>query len=213
MCTSTRYLRPSECPTRHSPARRSGTWSCRDRTCRVDRYLRTVVHGLECGSFSERAGVSKTDFDFLVGTWSVQHRRLTDPLDPDCQTWIDFTTVADAHHILDGLGNADQTSGTLPDGTAFHGYSLRLFAPEADEWSIWWASAGRPGVLDDPVRGSFENGIGTFVGPAEHGDRRFLARFRWLDTDTPQPLWVQDFSFDNGGTWAPINWRMTHTRL
>jgi hypothetical protein len=115
--------------------------------------------------------VSKTDFDFLVGTWSVQHRRLTDPLDPDCETWIDFTTVADAHHILGGLGNADQTSGTLPDGTTFHGYSLRLFTPETDEWSIWWASAGRPGVLDDPVRGSFENGIGTFVGPAQHGDR------------------------------------------
>lgn len=156
--------------------------------------------------------VSKTDFDFLVGTWSVQHRRLTDPLDPDCDTWTDFTTVADAHHILGGLGNADQTSGTLPDGTTFHGFSLRLFTPETDEWAIWWASAGRPGVLDDPVRGRFENGIGTFVGPAEHRDLRFLARFRWLDTDTDQPIWVQDFSFDNGETWAPINWRMTHTR-
>jgi hypothetical protein len=88
--------------------------------------------------------VSKTGFDFLVGSWSVQHRRLTDPLDPDCDTCIDFTTVADAHHILGGLGNADQTSGTLPDRTTFHGYSLRLFTPETDEWSIWWASTGRP---------------------------------------------------------------------
>lgn len=50
-------------------------------------------------------------------------------------------------------------------------------------------------------------------GPPNTVTARFLARFRWLDTDTAQPLWVQDFSFDNGGTWAPINWRMTHTRL
>jgi len=156
--------------------------------------------------------VSATDFDFLLGTWSVQHRRLTDPLDPGCTTWVEFETVAEVDSILGGLGTADQTRGTLPDGTSFDGYSLRLYTPEADEWAIWWASSSRPGVLDDPVRGRFDDGVGTFIGPAEHRGTAFLARFRWVDTDGPNPVWEQDFSFDDGATWAPINWRMVHTR-
>ena len=156
--------------------------------------------------------MSATDFDFLVGAWTVRHQRLVDTLDPGCTEWLQFETVADADHILRGTGNTDQTSGTLPDGTEFTGYSLRLYSPEADEWSIWWASTSRPGVLDDPVRGRFEQGVGTFIGEAEHDGVKFLARFQWLDTDTDAPVWQQDFSFDGGSTWAPVNWRMTHRR-
>ncbi|MFB9643286.1 hypothetical protein [Agromyces lapidis] len=156
--------------------------------------------------------MSATDFDFLLGDWSVHHRRLTDSLDPDCTTWDEFESIAEVESILGGLGNADQTRGTLADGTAFDGYSLRLYSPETDEWAIWWASASRPGVLDDPVRGRFVDGVGTFIGPAEHGGIAFHARFRWLDTDGPNPVWEQDFSFDEGVSWAPVNWRMVHTR-
>lgn len=43
--------------------------------------------------------------------------------------------------------------------------------------------------------------------------RTILARFRWLDTDSPHPRWEQDFSFDDGSTWEPVNWVMTHTRI
>ena len=59
---------------------------------------------------------SRHDFDFLMGTWSVHHHRLVSPLDPTCTEWVEFNSVATAHPILDGLGNADDTSGTLPDG-------------------------------------------------------------------------------------------------
>jgi hypothetical protein len=156
--------------------------------------------------------VSRTDFDFLLGPWTIRHERLTDRMDPNCTTWEQFDSVTDMHHILGGFGNAEETSGLLPDGTAFEGYSLRLHSPQSDEWAIWWAASNRPGVLDDPVRGRFENGVGTFVGPADYDGVEFTARFRWLATSTPHPIWEQDFSFDGGATWAPVNWRMTHTR-
>ena len=78
-----------------------------------------------------------------------------------------------------------------------------MYSPENDEWAIWWAASSRPGVLDDPVRGRFENGVGTFVGAGEYEGVDFLARFQWLDTDTPNPVWQQDFSFDDGQSWAP----------
>jgi hypothetical protein len=38
------------------------------------------------------------------------------------------------------------------------GFTLRLYDPHADEWAIWWASKARPGVLDHPVRRSFDGG-------------------------------------------------------
>lgn len=103
-------------------------------------------------------------------------------------------------------------SDTLPDGSVYVGYSLRLYVSRRDEWLIWWASKARPGVLDEPIRGSFTNGDGVFVGPAEHDGREFLARFRWIDTTGPNPVWEQDFPFDAGSSWEPVNWRMTHCR-
>ena len=96
--------------------------------------------------------MSRTDFDFLLGPWIIRHERLTDRMDPDCMTWEEFDSVTDMHPILGGLGNAEETSGLLPDGTAFEGYSLRLYSPESDEWAIWWAAsqpsgrARRPGA-------------------------------------------------------------------
>lgn len=65
-----------------------------------------------------------TDFDFLHGSWDVQHDKLIDPFGP--------------------------ADGPVP-------------------------VPGHPGVLDDPVRGSFADGVGEFVGPADHDGRRYLA--------------------------------------
>ncbi len=156
---------------------------------------------------------SRHDFDFLMGTWSVHHHRLVNPLDPTCTEWVEFNSVATAHPILDGLGNADDTSGTLPDGGRFSGHSLRLYDPSRDIWRIWWASISQPGVLDPPVEGRFTDGVGTFEGPFEQDGRTIVARFCWRETHSLEPVWEQDFSFDGGRTWAPINWTMTHTRV
>ena len=157
--------------------------------------------------------MSASDFDFILGRWAVRHERLADPFDPECTTWTTFETSSDVAPILGGLGTADETVGTLDDGRAFNGFTLRLYSPDADEWAIWWASAANPGVLDDPVRGRFHDGVGTFVGPGERDGIPFLARFHWIQTATEHPAWEQDFSFDGGETWAPINWRMVHTRV
>ncbi|MFC7495317.1 MULTISPECIES: hypothetical protein [unclassified Nocardioides] len=156
--------------------------------------------------------MASSDFDFLTGSWHVDHEKLVDPFGPADGATVRFRSEATVWPILDGLGNADETRGTLPDGSSFVGFSLRLHEPDADQWQIWWASKARPGVLDDPVRGGFTGDEGVFVGPAEHDGREFLARFRWLDTSGDHPVWEQDFSFDDGRSWEPVNWRMVHTR-
>jgi hypothetical protein len=156
--------------------------------------------------------MAASDFDFLIGSWQVEHEKLLDPFGPSDGPRVRFRSEATVWPILDGLGTADETRGTLPDGSAFVGFSLRLYEPDSDEWQIWWASKARPGVLDAPVRGSFAGEEGVFVGPAEYAGREFLARFRWTAIAGPHPVWEQDFSSDGGSSWGPVNWRMVHTR-
>ncbi len=153
-----------------------------------------------------------TDFEFLYGDWVIEHHKLADQFDPACTEWLEFTTRATAAPILDGFGNQDSTEGTLPDGRRFCGHSLRLFEPATATWRIWWASLASPGLLDEPVEGRFEDGTGVFVGPFEHDGRTLLARFRWLTADPDRPVWEQEFSWDDGRTWGPVNWRMSHHR-
>jgi hypothetical protein len=152
------------------------------------------------------------DFDFLFGTWLVHHRKRVNPFDPADGRWVEFDTVAKARPVLGGIGNVDETTGDLPGAGSFVGMSLRLYEPAADRWGIWWASTSAPGVLDAPVYGRFENGVGEFVGEATRDGVPFLQRFRWLEVGTPHPTWEQQFSFDGGETWDGVNWRMEHTR-
>ncbi|MCL2515876.1 MAG: hypothetical protein FWD85_10605 [Microbacteriaceae bacterium] len=156
--------------------------------------------------------MASSDFDFLFGEWRVHHHKRVNPFDPADDHWVEFDTLTGARPTLSGLGNIDETTGELPGSGPFTGMSLRLYDPAADRWGIWWASTGAPGVLDAPVYGRFEHGVGEFVGAAEHRGIPFLQRFRWLDVETPSPVWEQQFSFDGGATWDGVNWRMEHTR-
>ena len=93
-----------------------------------------------------------TDFDFLPGRWDVRNRRLIDMLDP-AATWEEFDATSDAEAMLGGVGNLDHFHAA-----GYEGFSLRLYDPEADLWRIWWSSTARPGRLDPPVEGRFEDG-------------------------------------------------------
>ncbi|RSM69778.1 hypothetical protein DMB66_10370 [Actinoplanes sp. ATCC 53533] len=153
-----------------------------------------------------------TDFDFLMGHWAVHHHRLADVTDRDGTEWIDFDSVGRAWPVLGGLGNVDTVSGTMPDGRSLEGMTLRLYDPGADRWRIWWSSTAVPGRLDPPVEGRFRDGRGVFLGEDEIGGKPALVRFLWSAMTPSSARWEQDFSFDGGTTWDPVNWIMTFTR-
>jgi len=153
-----------------------------------------------------------TDFDFFMGQWAVHHHRLADVTDRDCTEWIDFDSVGRAWPVLGGLGNVDTVSGTMPDGRSLEGMTLRLYDPEADLWRIWWSSTTSPGRLDPPVEGRFRDGRGVFLGEDEVGGKPALVRYLWSAMTPTSARWEQDFSFDGGTTWDPVNWIMTFTR-
>lgn len=151
---------------------------------------------------------SATDFDFFMGRWKVRNRYLRERLRGSTD-WEEFEARSVARPLLGGLGNEDEFRTDFEGG--FIGMSFRFFDPEAERWSIYWADSRRPGVLDPPVFGGFENGAGVFEGTDVLDGTPVAVRFTWTDVDTPAPRWEQAFSADGGETWE-TNWVMEFAR-
>lgn len=154
-------------------------------------------------------GSTINDFDFLMGSWHIRHRRLKERL-AGCQDWEIFEGTCTARHILGGSGNLDDNLLELPSGS-YRAVTLRTFSPATGLWSIWWLDGRRPTKLDTPVIGSFEDGVGTFFADDMLAGTPIRVRFRWTRTDTAAPHWEQAFSADNGVNWED-NWTMEFSR-
>ena len=150
-----------------------------------------------------------TDFDFFIGEWKVNHRRLKNRL-AGCQDWETFTGETSVRKILGGFGNIDDNLIDLP-GDPYRAVSLRSFDAAAGTWSIWWLDGRHPHRLDTPVIGRFEKGTGTFLAVDHLNGRPIRVRFLWTRTDTNAPRWEQAFSADGGETWE-TNWYMDFER-
>ena len=158
------------------------------------------------GPFHARDGAE--GFDFFIGDWTVRHQRLKRRLVGDSD-WVVFGGRSTMRKILGGLGNLDENVIDLPGG-AYEAITLRLFDPVDALWSIWWVDGRRPG-LEPPVRGRFENGVGTFQGDDVHEGRPVLARFIWSDITAVSAHWEQALSTDGGASWE-TNWLMDFQR-
>ena len=154
-----------------------------------------------------RVQPSANDFDFWMGRWKVQNRRLRARL-AGSDEWEEFEATSVAHPILGGLGNEDEFR-TDHDG-GFIGMSFRFFDPVKRRWSIYWADSRRPGELDPPVFGTFSGDTGVFEGRDVFEGRPILVRFIWSGITTRTPRWEQAFSADDGATWE-TNWIMDFT--
>ncbi|MEO8803481.1 MAG: hypothetical protein ABI304_12315 [Rudaea sp.] len=147
------------------------------------------------------------DFDFLHGHWRIANERLKQRL-VGCSEWETFEALGECRPVLGGIGNVD--SFDTQWGGGYRGMSLRLFDVRAQRWSIYWAS-DRDGVLEPPVVGHFENGVGTFEGVDTHEGQSVIARFLWSEITPTSAHWQQTFSADGGSTWE-TNWHMRMTR-
>ena len=149
------------------------------------------------------------DFDFLVGDWNVEHKRLEYRL-ANCETWISFSGTCRAFALMGGSSNVDDNVLHLPNDS-YKAVTLRVFDPRQGLWSIWWID-GRANQLDTPVRGVFEGGVGTFFADDTFEGRKIRVRFLWCDITADSARWEQAFSIDGGSTWE-TNWTMKFSRV
>ena len=146
------------------------------------------------------------DFDFLIGNWRVQHRRLQTRL-AGCTSWDTFEGSTSVQKVLGGQANIDDNWLNLPGG-AYRALTLRSFDAGSGLWSIWWLDGRLPGQLDVPMVGRFEAWLGSFFAEDKLNGQDIRVRFLWTPrSDLGHPRWEQAFSIDGGGSWES-NWVM-----
>ena len=145
------------------------------------------------------------DFDWEIGEWTTQLRRLQRPLSGST-TWVEYQGTTVVRPVLGGA-NLVELSVEGPAGR-IEGVSLRLHDPDARQWSLNFAGGG---VLSPPVFGEFRDGRGVFFGRDTWAGRAILVRFVISDVTTDSARFEQAFSDDGGETWE-VNWIAVDTR-
>ena len=149
------------------------------------------------------------DFDFIIGKWRVNHRRLKARL-CGCDEWLEFEGLSETRKVLGGFGNLEDNYLAFSEG-AFHAVALRSFDRQSEQWTIWWLDGRNPGEIDKPVVGRFVGTTGVFYADDVLNGKPIKIRFTWSALQPDLPRWEQAFSADGGTTWE-TNWTMDFTR-
>ena len=148
------------------------------------------------------------DFDFLVGTWDVKNRWRKDFLDPSADWMEEFPSVLTSTTHLDGWANFSES--TYPT-RGFGAVTFRMYDPDTELWSDYWAAHRHPGLITEPVIGRFTDGRGEFHGTDVQDGVPVQVRFIWTDISHDSAQWEQAMSTDDGKTWVS-NWTESLTR-
>jgi hypothetical protein len=149
------------------------------------------------------------DFDFEIGRWKTELRRLRKPLTGSSE-WVLYSGTTTVTKIWGGKANLVELDVEGPAGR-LQALSLRLYNPETREWTLNFAnSAG--GTLGVPSVGGFRDRRGEFYSHEPFAGRTVLVRFVISDIRADSVRFEQSFSADGGRTWEP-NWIAIDTRL
>jgi hypothetical protein len=157
--------------------------------------------------FAQRGG--QHDFDWEIGSWKTQLKRLQRPLSGST-TWLEYEGTTEVRKVLDGRANLVELKVAGPAGR-IEGLSLRLYNPEARQWSLNFANASN-GMLTTPSVGEFKDGRGEFYNQDTYNGRAILVRFVITKITDDSYRFEQSFSDDFGKTWE-ANWIAIDTRV
>ena len=150
------------------------------------------------------------DFDFAVGTWKEKTSRMLHPL-TGSSDWIEMNGQSVTRTFWNGRGNYTELESDGPNGH-LQLLALRLYNPEAKQWSVLFATS-KVGVLGmPPVVGSFKGDRGEFYGGDTLDGRAILIRFIFTNLSHDAMRSEQAFSNDGGKTWE-TNWVNNYTRI
>lgn len=145
------------------------------------------------------AGGKPGDFDFLTGHWTIRHQRLVDG------QWDRFIGEASVIGILGGIASVEELR--IP-ARGFHGMGLRILDVHRQRWGDYWCN-GSNGVLNAPVWGGFDAGIGIWD---EIGADGGITRGVWDQITQSSCRWRQLISDDGGTAWRE-QWIMHWQRV
>lgn len=162
----------------------------------------------EAASIASRLDGAR-DFDFEIGRWKTELRRLKRPLSGSSE-WVRYSGTTTVAKVWGGKANLVELDVEGPAGR-LQALSLRLYNPETREWTLNFAnSAG--GTLGVASVGAFRDGRGEFYSHEAFGGRTVWVRFVISGIESDSVRFEQSFSADGGRTWEP-NWIAVDTRL
>jgi len=167
-------------------------------------FLLVALHPFQ--ALAQRDG--QHDFDFEIGTWKTHLRRLQRPL-TGSTTWLEYEGTTVVRKVFDGRANLVELKVDGPAGH-FEGLSLRLYNPQARQWSLNFANIN-DGSLSTPAIGEFKDGRGEFYDQETYNGRAILVRFVITKVSNDVYRFEQSFSDDGGKTWE-VNWIAVDTR-
>ena len=151
------------------------------------------------------------DFDWEIGTWKTEVKRLKNPLSGAKPQWVEYTGTTVVRKIWDGRANLVELNVNSKEGP-MQALSLRLYNPKSRLWNINFANQ-KVGEISMPApTGMFANGRAVFYSQETLGDRPILVRFIIFDIKPNSARFEQAYSPDDGKTWE-LNWIATDTRM
>jgi hypothetical protein len=143
------------------------------------------------------------DFDFEIGAWKIHLKRRVKPL-TGSHDWVEFDGTSVTRKVWDGRADIEEFETEGPSGH-IEGLTLRLYNPEAHQWSLYWANSKGGAMGGPPNVGEFKNGRGEFYCQDTFNGRTILIRYVWSDIAPNSAHFEQSFSEDGGKTWE-VNW-------
>jgi len=149
------------------------------------------------------------DFDWEIGSWKTHISRRLHPL-TGSNNWVEYDGTSVVRKVWSGRANLLELE---VGGSAGHieGLSLRLYNPDAHQWSLNFASSSA-GTLSTPTVGEFKDGRGEFYDQETLNGRAILVRFVISDVTPDSAHFEQSFSNDGGKAWE-ANWIASDTRM
>ncbi len=158
-------------------------------------------------TIKERDG--QKDFDFEIGTWKTQLKRLQNPLSGST-TWVEYEGTTVVSKIWNGRANLVELDVKGSAGR-IEALSLRLYNPATKQWSLNFAGIN-DGAVSVPTIGGFKNGRGEFYNQETFKGKSIFVRFVISDITPNSCRFEQAFSDDGGKSWE-VNWIATDTRI
>lgn len=156
-----------------------------------------------------RGADGQRDFDFEIGSWKTQLRRLQRPM-TGSTAWVEYTGTTVVRSVWNGRANLVELVVDGPAGR-IEALSLRLYNSQSGQWSLNFSGSGS-GSMGQPAIGEFKNGRGEFINHETFNGKAILVRFVISDITPISCKFEQSFSDDGGTTWE-VNWIATDTRV
>jgi hypothetical protein len=141
------------------------------------------------------------DFDFNVGAWKTQIKRLVHPLSGSTE-YIELNGTVTVRKVWDGRAQLEEIETDGPNGH-WEGMTMFLYNPQSHQWNQTFANS-KTGVLNRPLVGTFKDGRGELFSQDSLNDRSILVRGVWSDITPNSHRFEEAYSDDGGKTWEPV---------